>query len=93
MREHSLSRIEYGQHNETKAANEGEGDSNVEEDALCSRRVRRKSTIIAKVSLEKQTGVDEDDSDGAAGDEEWLQAISADVAQIRCSLFRPKEHT
>lgn len=74
--------VEDGQQDEAGGADEGEQDAQPDEGALAGRLVAHEAAAVAQPALGEEGQVEEDDGDGGAGDEERLELLRANVADV-----------
>jgi hypothetical protein len=73
---------EDGQADEPDSTDCGKDDREPGKDLFHKRRVGRKTTLVSQPSLGKKSGVEENGSEDASGDEERPQTVSADVGNV-----------
>lgn len=74
--------VEDGQQDEAGGADEGEQDAQPDEGALAGRLVAHEAAAVAQPALGEEGQVEEDDGDGGAGDEERLELLRTNVADV-----------
>lgn len=75
--------VEDGQQDKTGGADNGEDNRQAEQDLLADGDVGDQTAAVSQPALRDKGQVQEDGDDAGAGDEERLELLGADVADVR----------